>query len=289
VVESKERQHLVEECVDFFNSSSEWNTVVAALQRGSDVRHLHLYLDTAIDHRDLEVIIRNYFYRKNWPLTRKIMYIPGPGYVNIYNVHPEGRAHFEVIARFDPDTVIGPTPVGATHKDAGKNFAFWDVDYMEDFYTRTGHDFRTELSEREVAEANRYFASAEWNEACEFMSRPGSLHCHAQVNTSIHPEVLRELAWKAMERRGWNVYWGVSVVYQPGADPERPKIVFLVSHPETQMEIEWFYHPHTLLQPAEQPLALTKTVESTQHYADELPFVRLSQTELRQIIGSLQP
>lgn len=241
---------LKEEVLDYFDADH-WNDFMAILERGSEVRHAHLYLEGILDPRSMAEAARAYFNQRGLPLQRGIRFLShGPGFANVYNVHPQGMAHFEIFMLYNEDVILEPMRPDKTRK--GKSMEYWDDAYMDRFYR--GFDFRP-LTPDAAEQVRRYFRSDAWKLLYATMAyEERNVHAHAIVETSLHPEELLPLGREAIESKGWSVQKSISVVFSVRGQ-DVGKLTYLLDRPEIVLELEWEHEPEAIIRPAVHPVA----------------------------------
>lgn len=269
---------VIENVVRYFHSD-QWNRLEEILERGREVRHLHIYAESALHPHDMAKIVQGYFAKKGFTLQRKIGFLGhGKGVTNVYYIHPRiDMAHFELFLHYNPDIVIEPADASKTR--GGENLEFWDDQFMEKYYLQ--FSFHNPTKEEEKIIAN-YFKSAHWEQSYDFMTDNG-IHCHVPVKTSIYPEILLDIGKKVIEEKGWKVSKADSVVYSmKGYD--QGKITYLLSSPEIVLELDWEFDSSAIIEPRNQSLILTMTEDTFLKSMQGVQYYRLGNNEIQQII-----
>lgn len=273
---------VIQNIVDYF-SSEQWSELIATLEKGRQIRHLHVYANSILHPHDMAEVIKGYFLKKGYSLQRKIGFLGhGKGLTNIYYIHPRNdMAHFELFLNYDPDVVI--EPADPHHTRAGVNLEYWDDEFMEKYYSK--FSFRNPEPEEEETIEN-YFKSAHWEQSYEFMTSSGT-HCHVPVKTGIHPEILNQFGRRVLEKRGWTVSKADSVVYSmKGYD--QGKVTYLLSSPEIVLELDWVFDQDTVIEPRYPDLILKMTEENLDKATDGLNYYRLDSYDIRDVIERIK-
>ena len=266
------RKLIREEIARYFESP-DWLGAIETMERGrADVVHAHVYTDSILHPHSIRDVVQAYFRAKGRAMERKIKFLShGRGQLNVYYIQPEGMCHFEVFPRFTQDTVL--EAMDAQNARGGKSFDYWDVAFMQNYYKQFA--FRTMGNEERAAVAN-YFKSDAWERlyAVMYYENERSVHCHAIVNTSLHPEDILPIGRAAIELRGWDVDRGVSVVFNVNGY-DQGKITYLVRKPEIVLELEWNHDPDKLIEPAVVPVARITTTDVVDRDMAGLPYIEL--------------
>lgn len=237
-------EKLANEIVAYFKSD-QWNALLEILgKKDEPVYHVHIYIDTNVNPWCMEQLMKLYFAKKGHPVERKIEIftsgqIAGSG--TIHGVEPKGMTHFDMIFRHSGDVAVKPTP------DRERNVEYWGEKYMKDFHAR--YDFKTELTPEQKGEVEAYFNSAAWEDYCRLNESPDVVHIHANVETSVHPLVIREYALEAMKKRGWEIEYAVPVAFAMRGQMHG-KVVFAGLKPEKMFDIAWGFNPVVTLVPS---------------------------------------
>lgn len=271
------RKLVREEIARYFESSA-WLGAMKTMERGrSDVVHAHIYADSILHPHSIRDVVHAYFRAKGRTIERKIKFLShGHGQLNVYYIQPEGMCHFEIFPRFTTDTVLEPMDPRSAR--GGKSFDHWDVAFMKNYYKR--FDFRPMGNAERSATAD-YFKSAAWERlyAVMYFENERSVHCHAIVDTSLHPEDILPIGQAAIEARGWKVDRGVSVVFGVNGY-DQGKITYLVREPEIVLELEWIHNKEKIIEPAVVPVARITTTDMVDRDMVGLPYVHLDADDI---------
>lgn len=279
MLEALVRRH----AVDYF-FSPHWQDFVKELERGDEVRHAHIYVDSILPPEAIARLVRTYFEAAGRPLQRQIRFLShGRGFANVYNVHPAGMCHFEVMVRFNDQVVLEPMPPELTRE--GRNAEYWDDAFMERFYDQ--FTFRP-MGREEEEEVRAYFRSDAWKSGYACMTyEDRNVHSHNIVETSLHPEDILPLGLEAIRARGWDVGKAVSVVFNVrGADIG--KITYLLSRPEIVLELEWEYNPHVIIRPAVEPISRIIHERDVRRDLDGIPYFPLRDVDVEWAVEEIR-
>lgn len=272
---------VIQSIVEYFHSD-QWNKLLATLEKGREIRHIHVYANSILHPYDMAKVIEGYFLKHGYNLQRKIGFLGhGKGITNVYYIHPrQDMAHFELFLTYDSDIVIEPADPKNTR--AGSNIEYWEDSFMEDYYSK--YEFRQPEPEEQQKISN-YFKSKHWEQSYEFMTSNGT-HSHVPVKTSIHPESLIQFGRKAIEEKGWEISKIDSVVYSlKGYD--QGKITFLLKCPEIVLELDWEFDSKTVIEPRHSELILKMTEEDINKAVEGLNYYRLETNDIREVIDRI--
>jgi len=234
---------VVQSIADYFKSEH-WNRLIEVCrQKEEPIHHIHIYVETKINPICLEEIVKAYFQKIGHPVKRKIeIFTSGQliGSGSIHGIEPEGMPHFDLIWNYSHDAYIKPAAKAS-------NLEYWGRSYMEKFHGQ--YPFKTALDDREKREVEAYFSSKAWEDYCRLNEDPEVVHIHANVETSIHPDLIREYALEAMKKRGWEIDHATPVAFLMRGQMHG-KIVFLGNRPEKIFDIAWAYNPTVTLIPS---------------------------------------
>ena len=262
--------------------SAHWTSFVKELERGEEVRHAHIYVDSCLAPQGVGKIIEAYFAAAGRPLIRNIRYLPiTPETLNIYNVTPQGMCHFEMFLHYNPEVILSPMPDEFSRE--GQQSSFWDDAHMENFYK--DYDFQpiTTQAEQKIKD---YFYGPDFRYAYLMMTddNRGLLHTHAVVETSIHPEQLIPYAVKSLEEMHAEVQKTVSVVFNC-YKKDTPKMIFLLGKPEICVEVEWHYNPHVVIKAADPRLYRFIDEQMMREYSAAYPRIPVPAKSVTQVIS----
>lgn len=275
---------IFDEIVDYFKSE-QWMRMMNTLNNKEDkANHVHIYIDTNINPWCMEQLLKSYFAKIGHPIHRKIeIFTSGQvsGSGTIHGIEPEGMPHFDMIFRYSKDRAIKPT------ENRDHNVEYWGDKYMEEFHLK--YPFKTKLREDEKSEVEKYFSSDAWKEYCRLNESPEVVHIHANVETSIHPLIIREYALKAMEKQGWKIEYSVPVAFAMRGQMHG-KIVFAGIKPEKMFDIAWGYNPVVILIPStkywlttENPTYDARTMHEIPNLLKSNEYILLSIKEMEEV------
>lgn len=269
---------LIREQIAGYFESSDWEGALDVMRRGRhDVLHAHVYTDSILHPHAIRRVVEAYFAAKKIPMERKIKLLShGRGYLNVYYIQPAGMCHFEVFPRFTVDTVL--EPMAAANARGGRSFEYWDVAFMQNYYKQFSF---ARMGAAEEKEARAYFASEAWERlyAVMYYENERSVHSHAIVETSLHPEELLPLGRAAIQARGWDVDRGISVVFNVNGH-DQGKLTYLVRKPEIVLELEWVHNPAVTIRPAVVPIARVTTTDMVERDMAGVPYIELNDDDI---------
>lgn len=260
-----EHKNMAKEIEEYFKGE-QWTRFMEVLnKKEEEIYHIHIYVDTCLNPWCLEQILKNYFARIGHPVERKIEIftsgqIAGSG--TIHGVEPRGLTHFDMLFRYCDDAVIKPTP------DRTENVEYWGEKYMEWFLSR--YDFKTVLTPQEEQEVEAYFESPAWEDYCRLNESEKVVHIHANVETSVHPLVIRDYALKAMKKRGWEIEFSAPVAFAMRGQMHG-KVVFGGLKPEKMFDIAWSFNPTVTLIPSTKYWLTTENPTYDARTMNEIP------------------
>lgn len=282
-----DEQDLIETVAAYF-LSDHWKKAIEVLSISDEpIYHAHVYIETQIHPMSLEEIVKGYFAKIGRPVHRKIEIFTS-GQVadsgSIHGIEPEGMPHFDLLWKYSPDTVIGPAK-------REHNVEYWGKRYMDDFYKK--YPFKTSLTGEEQAELEAYFETAAFRKYCELNEHRDVVHIHANVETSVHPDLIRAAALKAMARRGWEIEEAVPVAFQMRGQMHG-KVVFIANRPEKIFDIAWAFNPAVTLIPStrywlttESPTYDARTMHELPLLLKRDPYRLLSLREIEAVIATI--
>ena len=283
----KVKQEAIESVVAYFKSE-QWNNLVNILNKKDEsIHHIHAYVETKIHPLSLEEIVRGYFKRIGHEIERKIeIFTSGQviGSGSIHGIEPKGMPHFDLIWSYSDDALIKPSP-------KENNIEYWGQTYMDEFHSQ--YNLKTTLTQKEEQEIEAYFNSKAWDDYCNLNESPEVVHIHANVETSVHPDLIKAAALKAMAKRGWDIEDAVPVAFQMRGQMHG-KVVFLGKTPEKIFDIAWGYNPTVTLIPStkywlttENPTYDARTMRELPLLLKKDPYFLLSLAEIEEIVSSL--
>lgn len=272
--------NVVQSLTTYFKSEH-WGQLMEILNKKDEtVNHAHIYVDTSLNPISLEEVIKTYFKKIGHPIERKIeIFTSGVDLTagTIHGIEPKGLPHFDLLWHYSAETVLGPDPKKT-------KVEYWGDKFMTEFYSK--FPFNTNPNEKEQQEIEAYFSSQAWEKYCELNEDPQVVHIHANVETSVHPELIRNAAIKYMKQRGWEIEKDEPVAFSMRGQ-WHGKIVFLGNKPEKIFDIAWMYNPLVTLIPSTKYWLVTENPAYDARTMHDLPLLlkkdNYQQLSLRQI------
>lgn len=275
---------------DYFDSE-QWRELVRVLdQEDEEIYHAHIYVDTQLNPLSMEELVKKYFEKLGRPVHRKIeIFTSGQiaGRGTIHGIEPEGYTHFDLLFGYSEDLPIKPAA------DKSPNVEYWGEQYMRDFHAL--YPFATELTADQVVEVERYFESDAWADYVRLNESDDVVHIHANVETSIHPEIIQKYALEAMAKAGWEIEYSCPVAFEMRGQMAG-KLVFAGLKPEKMFDIAWQYNPTVTLIPStrywlttESPTYDARTMREVPQLLKRHNFRLLSTAEIEEISALMVP
>lgn len=293
------REELVNGIIDYFKGPHWTDFMENHLVReyGEEVYHVHIYVDTMLHPESLSQLIDLYFKSINRPLTRSMdPQQQREGVASIHGIHSLGCPHWEMIFRFNKDTVLGPMPTDCKEAEHGRNLLSWDRTEINEFQRK--FPFKA-VGPREDAEIQEYFLSKHWKDTLTIIMDPTVTHVHPNVEINFDPKVLELYMRQAFAKIGWTVEKTIPCIFDMKTcvrdkhlaenDPRNAyvgKIGFLLGHPEKQFDVAWLFNPDVTIRPAQEP-CISDTpgfdvwrMKNYDAFLDANPYAKLTQDEI---------
>jgi len=241
----KSRKEIVESCIEYFRCP-QWRDVTQLIQE-RDLNHLHIWIDSCLHPYDsLAPLVRGYVAQRGWGAYRATMRLSArPGYATLYGFCMPDKAHFDMFQRFATDTILAPM-VPEYGERGGNLRVWWDHD-IKRFQAQFA--WRPSLTKHEEQEVEEFFKSGKhWKKALDYVQDPDVTHVHCNIETSVHPLVLRKYAMEDLARRGWTLAHAIFSIFN-GGGYDSGKLIFLGMKPERTYDIAYYHNPNVLIQP----------------------------------------
>jgi hypothetical protein len=184
------------------------------------------------------------FSRLGWPAYRPIdIMADKPGRAGLYGIQLEDKLNFEIYCRLNQQTVL--RPMVASQGERGGNLRVWSVADIRRFHEQ----FKwRDLSAADHEQVATFFRdSRHWQRTLDYVRDPDVMHVHCNVETSVHPNVLRAYALDDLARRGFTVKHSIHSIFN-GGGYDSGKIIFLGLNPPRTYDIAYYHNPDVLLQ-----------------------------------------
>ncbi len=230
---------------EFFKSPY-WSEVEKYLNN-PDTHHVHVYVNTSVDPKDLEKAVLAYLDARGWGSRRKIDHMaPRLGTGALHGIHPRGKPHFDIMFNYKEDVLL--EPMEPMEGEMGSNLLAWGKEYMKNYLKN--YRFRP-FDEKAQKALEEYFLSEHWEKGLEKVFPEENVHVHINTETSIDPAIIEEHALKALARKGWEIEEAVQCVFVAKGAYYQGKVVFLSNKPEKVFDISWKYNAKVYIAPTE--------------------------------------
>ncbi|MFC1798998.1 hypothetical protein ACFLZL_04245 [Thermodesulfobacteriota bacterium] len=248
-----ELEKIKQEVVDYFQSES-WLTLIKLLKRDhhETIYHAHIFVDTSLHPYTFRKILFKYFDLIDMPVDRPIDFqMASVGNIMAHNIHPAGTFHFDLAFQYNSEVVLSPMPKGSSFR--GDNIQYWGEKETWDFINQ--YTFRPESKTDEDAVfdyfwSSDYRVSSLWSEYKNFVLDRRMVHFHANIETSLHPDIIEKVTLKIIEKEGWKIQLTVPCIFYPSADRAYAKICFLMTDPMFNFDIAWEFNPDVVIRPS---------------------------------------
>jgi hypothetical protein len=232
----------VEQAIEYFRSP-QWHDVLHTVQL-RDMNHMHVYVDTWLDPAEnLRPLIDGFFANLGWQTYRPIEIMADkPGKAALYGIHLEDKLNFEIYCRFTPGTALAP--MVPRYSERGGNLRAWSVADIRRFQDQ----FRWREANADVhAELDRFFQrGAHWQKALDYVVDSDVMHVHCNVETSVHPDIIREHALNDLARRGFTIKHSIHSIFNANGY-DSGKIIFIGLNPARTYDIAYYYNRDVLI------------------------------------------
>lgn len=242
---------ITSEITSYFKSE-QWLALIKLLQKKhhEEVYHAHIFVDTKLHPYTLREVIFSYFKCIDMPIDRPIDFqVSNVGNIMAHNIHPQGTFHFDLAFRYNPDVVLSAMPNEIAFRKS--NLQFWGKKETYDFIDQ--FPFRKDVPINQIVDyfhSSEYKICSNWSEYKYFVLDRRMVHFHANVETSIHPDLIKQATIELIEKEGWTNQLIVHCIFYPNRDWKAGKVCFLMSDPMFNFDIAWDYNPEVLIQPS---------------------------------------
>ncbi len=236
-----------EEIVGYFHTE-QWQKLLRYLrgQGPEEFFHAHIYIDTSLHPNAFRRLLFKYFEVIGMPLDRPVDFqASNVGHDMLHNIHPSGgQFHFDLAWRLNEKLILAPMPAEVTFQ--GSNLDFWSKSETYAFFDQ--FPLKKDIAAEQV---DQYFHTPQWEEIRHFVRDKSLVHFHANVETSVHPDLIRSAALRALKREGWVLQKDVHCIFYPRKDWKAAKICLLMSDPMFNFDIAWTFNPDVVIRPSQ--------------------------------------
>jgi len=254
---------VIQETVAYFKGD-QWRRLLDVLEeRDGPVSHAHIYVDTHLHPLSIDEIVSGFFAKRGKPLERRTEIFTSGQHADkgsVHGIEPKGQPHFDLLFGYTKESAIQPSKVA-------DDVESWSLAFMNGFYAK--YPFR-QPSDADKKGVEAYFDSKVWKKFYDIVEDDRVVHAHANVETSIHPSYIADVAMARMRAHGWNVDKVVPVAFSMRGQWQG-KLVFLAHEPEKIFDIAWMFNPTVDLIPSTRYWLMPETPHYDIRTMDEVP------------------
>ena len=131
------------------------------------------------------------------------------------------------------------------------------------------------------------------DERDELVLQEATTHFHFNVETSIHPDIIRKFAEEALAEQRWKIDYVCPNVYLVKG-VYHGKLVFMGRDPEEVYDIGWKFNPDTIVKPTDHPWMFPERigydVMTSEEFQEELnqdPYEKLTTEEVSAVMEAV--
>lgn len=282
------REDILQSIKNYFDGE-QWTTLEDRVENDSEnTYHAHIFVETTLHPLTFCDVLREYYKAKGMEIDRPIDLQPSNvGHNMLHGIHPTGSFHFDIAWRYEPGKIISPMPPEFIKEK--NNLQIWGKKEIDDFFSQYNFVWPSGKVQEEL---NQYFESDTWEQTCEYVLDDTIAHFHANVETSIHPDALRDAALGAIKKQGWKVQKVLHCIFSPVKGWTTGKVVFLLDEPRVMFDIAWKFNSEVGIRPSTVPFmgvnaGVTafdvRRKEKIEYYTDKGDFITLSDEELKKL------
>ena len=288
----KIREEILQEIKNYFDGE-QWMTMEERLENDPDNSyHAHIFVDTTLNPLTFSDVLRVYHKARGMEVDRPIDLQPSNvGHNMLHGVHPYGTFHYDLAWKYEPGVVIKPmSPEFVKEKN---NLQIWGKTELDEFFLKFAFVHPTGEAKKELDD---YFESDDWKQTVEYVMDDTITHFHSNVETSFHPDDIRDAALVAFKKQGWTLQKRFHCIFSV-LSGKTGKIVFLLDEPRVMFDIAWKFNSDVGIRQSTVPfMGVTEGVtkfdvrrkETMEFYTNKGEFITLSDAELK-TLGTMFP
>lgn len=282
------RKELLQSIKEYFEGE-QWTTLEDKVENDKDdTYHAHCFVETTLHPLTFCEVLKAYYRTRGMEIDRPIDLQPSNvGHNMLHGIHPTGTFHYDIAWRYKPGKIINPMPL--EYIKERNNLQMWGKKEINEFFSKFNF-IQPEGQAKEDLE--QYFKSGTWKQTCEYVLDSTIAHFHANVETSVHPDALRDAALEAIKRQGWTIQKALHCIFSPVKGWIAGKVVFLLDQPRVMFDIAWKFNNDVSIRASTVPFMNVnpdvtefdvRRKETIEYYTDEGEFITLSNEEIRKL------
>jgi hypothetical protein len=278
----------LQEAVSDYFKSDQWKTAFDLI-RNPKIEHIHIFIDSRLNPYTIDDVTVRYLEAQGYHISHRPYHGAIQDHKLSSNIEPDDLPPFEFYSFYNDDVIMA----AQRGREAPE---VWTNEEVQAFIN---HFEYVEATPRDRKECLEYFMSSDhWVKAMKMVQDPDMEHLHINIESKLHPDVIRDCMLESFVKKGWDLNKIVHMIFSPSRLPKDQKrfygklMVMLRRPPVTRFDVAWIVNKNTTIRPATEfisdlngvpELDIGGTKQMVQHYISLHPFQSLTGDEVAQI------
>ena len=282
------KEDVVSAIRDYFNGE-QWRKSYDMIKDPA-IDHIHIYIDSCLNPYTIDEVAVQYLERDGYKFSNRPYHGAIQDHKLSSNIEADDLPPFEFYSYWNPDLIMAP--------QAGREEPeVWTGAEVDEFIAQ--FDF-AEPTESELAEVRNYFRSSpHWTESMRMVTEPDMEHLHINIESKLHPDVLRDCMAQSFAEAGWDLNKISHMIFSPSRLPKDQKkfygklMVMLRQPPVTRFDVAWVFNKDVTIRPSTEFISdlagvpeydVGGTRQMVERYVGLHPFITLTPEEVSAIL-----
>lgn len=285
------RTNIINAINDYFRSP-QWSALEDRLENDKEKTfHAHIFVNTTLHPTTFSNVLKAYYRTRKMEVDRPIDLQPSNvGHNMLHGIHPSGTFHFDLAWKYKAGVIIEPMEEDAIKEK--NNLQIWDEKITYDFFKQ--FDFVTHPTAEQQKDIAAFFTSSVWDENRGYVLDKNIAHFHMNIETCLHPDIIRDAGLAAIKKEGWTVQKLLHCLFSPYKGWTTGKVVYLMDTPRVMFDIAWKFNPDVTIRSSQVPfMGVTpgkngfdvRYNENMDFFTDAGEFITLTDAELKELEG----
>jgi hypothetical protein len=281
------KQQLQEAISEYFKSD-QWKTSFNLIKEPK-IEHIHIFIDSRLNPYTIDEITVQYLEAQGYHVSNRPYHGAIQDHKLSSNIEPDDLPPFEFYSFYNDDIIMA--------EQRGREAPeVWTNEEVREFIN--GFDY-VEATPQDRKECVEYFMTSDhWVKAMEMVQDSDMEHLHINIESKLHPDVIRECMVQSFVNKGWDLNKIVHMIFSPSRLPKDQKrfygkLMVMLRRPSvTRFDLAWVVNKNTTIKPGTEfisnldgipELDIGGTKQMVDHYIKLHPFQSLTRDEVAQI------
>jgi hypothetical protein len=281
------KNQLQEGISDYFKSD-QWKTAFDLI-KDPKIEHIHIFIDSRLNPYTIDDATVQYLEKKGYHFSRRPWHGAIQDHKLATNIEPDDLPPFEFYCYYSDDTIMWA-------QRGRESPEVWTNEDVQGFINKYDYVPATPQDREECLEY--FMTSPHWIKAMEMVQDKYTEHVHINIESKLHPDVIKDCLAQSFVKRGWDLNKIVHMIFSPSRLPKDQKrfygkLMVMLRWPNvTRFDVAWVLNRNTTIKPATEFISdlngvpeidIGGTKQMVEHYISLHLFQSLNSEEIKEI------